>query len=111
MRAWVPCKLSGHVRDPIQSDRITQPRVLVENAGLGRVDATVVAVRITGTGFVVPVKLSSIECVAQATRGLDQHFQVHAADHPFEAETPIVLFEGAGQDPAARWVLLKVKVD
>jgi hypothetical protein len=45
-------------------------------------------VRVTGTGFTVPVKLASCAAATNAYRELpvgDQRLQPHAADHPMEA--------------------------
>jgi hypothetical protein len=59
-------------------------------------------VNVTGTGFVVPVKLARSarrkERVAQCARRKDHRLQAHAIDDPREGEKPTGLLEGAGRD-------------
>ena len=60
-------------------------------------------VGITGTGFVVPVKLGPLrlrmERVSQSAGGFDKRLQALATDHPLKGERPILVFpEGARWD-------------
>jgi hypothetical protein len=60
-------------------------------------------VGITGTGFVVPVKLAPLrlrmERVSQNAGGFDQRLQALAIDHPLKGERPIL----AVPEGAAGW--------